>query len=256
MKSVINLLYSWICFVFFTILTIIGGIISLLSLIFNPGGDISFYTMKGWAKIILWFCRIKVTVWGLENINKEITQIFASNHLSHLDILLLSSIIPVKFGWIAKKELFKLPIIGWHMKANNYIAVDRENTKKALQSFYKSAEKIKNGSRVAIFPEGTRSREGELQPFKKGVFHLCARTGVPIVPIYIDGTYEALLPDTFRVHPSKVYVNIGKEIKTTGNTKGSEIKTLMNDLRESIINLQSDITEYKKSSNTNRSLFN
>ena len=107
MKSVINLLYSWICFVFFTILTIIGGIISLLSLIFNPGGDISFYTMKGWAKIILWFCRIKVTVWGLENINKEITQIFASNHLSHLDILLLNPLLSIRSHQLKLRSLPK-----------------------------------------------------------------------------------------------------------------------------------------------------
>ena len=247
MKSILYFLYTTVCLSFFIIMTITTAITSLLSLMIDPSGKISFLSMKYWGRSVLWFARIKVTVSGLENIKSEKIQIFASNHTSQLDILVLSSIIPVKFGWVAKKELFKIPLFGWHLRANNYVAVDRDNKRKAVESFYKAAEQIKAGARITIFPEGTRSRNGELQPFKKGVFHLCAKTGIPVLPIFIDGTHQIAKPDSIMIRPGNVYVKIGKEISNPGHT-GKDIKILMENLRNQMLELQQEIKEMKSSS--------
>ena len=237
MKSFIRLMNAWVCAVFTILITGITAILSLISIIFNPNGNLSFRITKLWSKSILLFCRVKIETQGIENISKDRIQIFASNHVSMFDIIALTSIIPVKFGWIAKKELFKIPIMGWHMKANNYISVDRSNTRDAVKSLSEAAEQVKNGKRVVIFPEGTRSEDGELQPFKKGLFHICAKTGVPVLPIYIEGTHNILKMHSLHIHPGKVKIIIGSEIHTTGHSR-ENIKTLMNDLKESMIQLQ------------------
>ncbi|MDY6970266.1 MAG: lysophospholipid acyltransferase family protein, partial [Spirochaetota bacterium] len=132
---------------------------------------------------------------------------------------------------------FKIPIMGWHMKANNYIPVDRSNTREAIKSISEAANQVKNGKRVVIFPEGTRSEDGEIQPFKKGLFHLCAKTGIPILPIYIEGSNKILKTHSLYIHPGNIKIEIGKEIPTAEYSR-KNIKTLMNDLRENMIQLQ------------------
>lgn len=176
---------------------------------------------------------------GMENIDQNKVQIFASNHSSFFDVFVLNSIIPVKFGWISKKEIFNIPFIGWHMKAQGYVSIDRSDGRKALQSIKEAASKIRNGSRIVIFPEGTRTREkGVLQPFKKGLFHLCIRTRVPIVPMYITGTFDILKPDSLLIRPfQKVYVKIGKELPTVDYPK-NKTNILMNDLRDRMVQLE------------------
>jgi 1-acyl-sn-glycerol-3-phosphate acyltransferase len=103
-----------------------------------------------------------------------------------------------------------------------------------------AAEKVKRGSRIMIFPEGTRSRTGELLPFKKGLFHLCVKTGVPIVPMYIEGAYGILRPGSLFIRPAGVTVKIGPEIHTAGYS-AEKIELIMNDLRERIVRLHDEI---------------
>ena len=237
MKNIIVVLNSLLCTLFIGLNTTFWGIISVTSIIYNPRGTVAFFCMQWWSKTVLWFCRIRLNVQGIENIKPDTIQIFASNHTSHFDIFVLSAISPVRFGWVAKKELFKIPFLGWHMKLQGYVSIDRRHRDKAIASLNYAAEQIRNGKRIAMFPEGTRTREGSLQPFKKGLFHLCVRTGVPIVPIIIEGAYDVLKPESLIIRPGKVYVNIGKELPTSGYTPDT-IERLMADLRVRMEELQ------------------
>jgi 1-acyl-sn-glycerol-3-phosphate acyltransferase len=223
------------------------GIISITSIIYNPGGTVAFFCMRWWSKTALWFCRVRLTVQGIENIKPGTIQIFAANHSSHFDIFVLSALLPVRFGWVAKNELFKIPFLGWHMKLQGYVSIDRKHRDKAIESLNYAAEQIRNGKRIAMFPEGTRTREGELQPFKKGLFHLCVRTGVPIVPIIINGTYKVLKPESLIIHPGDVCVNIGEELHTEGYTPDT-IEDLMADLKERMEELQHGMSTMRRTS--------
>ncbi len=230
MRAVYDIINSILCWGFFAIDTVFWGTISISSIFYSPSGKVAHFCMRSWSKTVLWFCRVKIRVEGVENIDASLTQIFVSNHTSHFDIFILSAVIPVKFGWVAKSILFKVPFMGWHMKLNGYISVDRGNRQKAIKSMDDAAEKVKQGNRITLFPEGTRSRTGELLSFKKGLFHLCVKTGVPIVPIYIKGAYHIIKPDTLIVRRSDVFVKIGKELPTAGYSV-SNLDLIMNDLK-------------------------
>lgn len=235
-----NVINSFFCWIFIAIDTVFWGTISISSIIYSPGGRVAHFCMRAWSASILWFCRITVRVEGLEHIDPERVQIFASNHSSHFDIFILSKVLPVKFGWVAKAILFKIPFMGWHMKLNGYISVDRSNREKAIQSMDEAAEKVKRGNRIMIFPEGTRSRTGELLPFKKGLFHLCVKTGVPIVPIYIKGSYGILRPDSLFIRPASVCVKVGPEMPTAGHSV-DKLEKIMDELRNRIVALHDEI---------------
>jgi 1-acyl-sn-glycerol-3-phosphate acyltransferase len=212
----------------------------------DPSGDLSFKIMRITAKLMLVLGGVKVYIDGIENVDMANAQVFASNHVSAFDIIVLTAISPVKTGWVAKQELFYIPFLGWLMRANGHVAIDRSSGRKALLSIKKAAEKVKAGNNIVIFPEGTRSRDEKLLPFKKGVFHLCTRTGVPIVPIFILGTYDVLRPDSLAIRSGNVYVKFGKCIPTT-NYPTSKAGELMDDLRTTIIELEKETITFKES---------
>jgi len=245
MKTLGLVLNSVVCWIFIAFDTAFWGTISVSSILYSPGGEVAHFCMRGWSKSILWFCRVKVYVDGIENVALDRVQIFAPNHASHFDIFILNKVLPVKFGWVAKAMLFKIPFMGWHMKLNNYISIDRSNREKAIKSLDDAAEKVKNGNRIIIFPEGTRSRQGEMLPFKKGLFHLCVKTGVPIVPIYIKGSYNVLRPDSPLLRPGKVYVKIGPEMPNVGYS-GENLTPIMDELRRRIELLRHEADEMEK----------
>lgn len=129
---------------------------------------------------------------GLDKIDRSGTYIFMSNHVSNLDPLLLCPLIPGRTSILAKKEIWRIPILGKALDLAEIVPVERENRDAAIQSIRRAGEVMQHGINMTLFPEGTRSRDGRLLPFKKGPFHLAAETGVPIVPITILGTYEMM----------------------------------------------------------------
>ena len=138
---------------------------------------------------------------GLENVDLQRPQIFIANHSGLHDILSLSAHLPIQFRWIAKKSLFRVPFMGWHMRRSGYIAIDRDNPREAARSIVEAARVIHSGVNAIAFPEGTRSRTGELGRFHSGAFSLALRTGVPLVPITVDGSHRVILPKTLQVNP-------------------------------------------------------
>lgn len=168
-----------------------------------------------WARLICWCAGVKVTVTGQENLEANQTYIFAANHQSQFDIFALQGYLGFDFRWMAKKELFAIPIFGAGMRAAGYISVDRSRGRQALQSLNEAAQKIKAGTSVIIFPEGTRSPHGQLQPFKSGAMVLAIKAQVPIVPVAILGTHEVLPKGRILSRPGRVLIRLGPPIDTT-----------------------------------------
>lgn len=188
--------------------------ISLMS----PGENKVHRLARIWSRSLLVMSSVKVKVIGGENVLEDKPQIFMANHQSDFDIFVVLGHIPSQFRWIAKKELFKIPVFGKAMRSAGYIEIDRQHHEKALRSLDEAAEKIRDGKSVMSFPEGTRSRDMTLKPFKQGAFHLAIQAGVPIIPIALIGTGRIMPKRSFQINPGNVIMVIDKPIETKGYT--------------------------------------
>lgn len=171
-----------------------------------------------WGRIILAVSGVKVTVKGMENLETGRPYIFASNHQSQFDIFAMQGCFKFDFRWLAKKELFQIPLFGHAMRRAGYIPVDRSHGRKAMKSLIEAAERIASGTSVIIFPEGTRSRDGKLHDFKTGGMFLAIKSGVPVVPVAIKGTYEILPKGSLFAKPGPVRIRVGKPFDTSKHT--------------------------------------
>jgi 1-acyl-sn-glycerol-3-phosphate acyltransferase len=165
-----------------------------------------------WAWGGLTVAGVNYQVSGSENVPADGAVIFMSNHQGNFDILTLYQAIPRSFAWLAKEELFKIPIFGHSMIRGGYIPIDRSDGRKALKSLDAAAQLIRGGRCVLIFPEGTRTTDGQLLPFKRGGFILAAKAGVPVVPIAITGSLAINPPRQIRLYPGTISVRFGKPI--------------------------------------------
>ncbi|MDP2689311.1 MAG: lysophospholipid acyltransferase family protein, partial [Deltaproteobacteria bacterium] len=163
-----------------------------------------------WCRIILALSGVRVRVDGIENIPEGGPVIFLSNHQGAFDIPALQGFIPVQFRWVAKKSLFSIPVIGWTMSLAGYIGIDRDNPAEAMRNIEEASGKIRGGTSVLVFPEGTRSDTGRLLPFKRGAFVLVQKSGVPVVPVAIQGTKDIMKRGRYSINPSEVRISFGR----------------------------------------------
>jgi 1-acyl-sn-glycerol-3-phosphate acyltransferase len=223
-------MYTIWCWTGCALSTVFWGTVSLLGSLVSGSGRFQHYCMRRWSKDNLWMSRARVAIEGLENLNRSGPQILVANHSGLHDILSLSAYLPIQFRWIAKKSLFRVPFMGWHMRRSGYIAIDRENPRDAARSIMKAADEIRNGTNAIAFPEGTRSRTGDLGSFHSGAFSLALRTGVPLVPVTLDGSYRVIVPKTLRVNPGTIIrIKIDRPINLSSYSKGDKRK-LMEDV--------------------------
>jgi 1-acyl-sn-glycerol-3-phosphate acyltransferase len=186
-----------------------------------------------WGKIALLVNRVKVRVEGIEHLKGEGPYIFMSNHQGTYDIFALLGHLPFQFRWLAKKELFSIPFFGWVMAAAGYVSVDREGTRKTVEAMNEAAQKIREGMSVVIFPEGSRSPDGSIQPFKKGGFTLAIKSKVPIIPISIIGSREIMPKGKLTVTSGEIRIRIDHPIETQ-NYSLKDRKSLMEKVRQTI----------------------
>ena len=162
-----------------------------------------------WASCYTWFSPIwSVAITGREHVDRKKAYVMACNHQSMMDIPVLYRIF-LHFKWVSKSSLFKIPIIGWNLWLNRYIKIERSSIKSQRKMLRQCAANIQNGSSVMIFPEGTRSRNGELRPFKEGAFLIALQQKTDIVPMVIDGSAKTM-PEKglFPFKKQKIYLNI------------------------------------------------
>ncbi|HSO20945.1 MAG TPA: lysophospholipid acyltransferase family protein [Desulfosarcina sp.] len=219
LKSILYTLQTLIIVVWTLLSTAVIGSLVIVCSFFSRTGDSLHLMARFWANSILWVSRVRITVSGTEKLDPTRSYIYMPNHQSNADIPLLLGRLPVQFRWLAKAELFKIPIFGRAMRGVGYISIDRSNRKSAFESLARAADTIRNGTSVLIFPEGTRSREGGILPFKKGGFVLAVDAGVPIVPIVIHGTRDIIPKGRLMIRPAPVSMQILEPVETAGYTR-------------------------------------
>jgi 1-acyl-sn-glycerol-3-phosphate acyltransferase len=215
--------------------TFFWGLTAIVTSFFTHTGNPVHRVARIWARSILFASRIKVTVNGLANIDPTQSYVYMSNHQSNFDIPVLLAYLPVQFRWLAKAELFNIPIFGRAMRGAGYVKIDRFNRESAFESINEAAAKMKNGVSVMIFPEGTRSLDGKIRSFKKGGFVMAVDAGVPIVPIVLKGTWTIMEKSSLKINTGEVSLNIEPPIATTDYTRENKddlIKSVRAVIRE------------------------
>lgn len=198
------------------LLTVLTSVITLfVSVVFRWTPEQIQTLPRFWGRIITRVSGVKVYVEGLEQLVYGRPYIFAANHQSQFDIFALQGYLSVDFRWMAKKELFRIPVFGRAMKAGGYIEVDRAHGRQAIKSLDEAAKRIADGTSVIIFPEGTRSPDGNLMSFKAGGMVIAIKSGVPLVPMAIIGTHKILAKGCFLVEAGDVLIRVGTPIETS-----------------------------------------
>ena len=219
------MIHTFVVIVWVVLATLVFGIAAIATSLISRTGDPVHRIAALWAKSILFVSRIDVTIRGISNIDPSQSFIYMSNHQSNFDIPVLLACLPVQFRWLAKAELFRIPIFGRGMRGAGYISIDRFNQESAFASIGVAAKKIEEGASVMIFPEGTRSIDGNIRPFKKGGFVLAVDSGVPIVPVILHGTWKIMPKNQFFIEPGHVVVEIKRPIESSDYTR--ETKDLL-----------------------------
>ncbi len=207
----IRTIFIWSCIV---VDTLILGSLVIITYLFDRSGRTGHGVARLWAKVIVWASGVKVKFEGLEHVRGEGPYLFMSNHQGAYDIFALEGHLPFHFKWLAKKELFYIPVLGWAMAAAGYISIDREGTRKTVEAMNEAARKIQEGMSVVVFPEGSRSPDGSIQPFKKGGFTLAIKSKVPIIPISITGSREIMPKGKLAASPGEIRIRIDHPIET------------------------------------------
>ena len=222
---------------FWTLFFGIGSIISIK--LSNNKNNFKYYGIK-WSEVLIKASGVQLEIIGEHNIKDNKNYIFAPNHSSFMDFPVLFVAINKYLVFVAKKELKKIPIFKSILNVSGFIFVDRENTSDAIDSLNKLKSDIKNTPRsVVVFPEGTRSSSNQLQSFKKGAAVLSINTGLPIIPVYIMGSFDWWDTKNFRKNSNKIVVNFGKPI-ITENKQYEDRENITNSIKKEIIKLQNN----------------
>jgi len=184
------MLRACIYLLFFVPWTLFCTFTAMLSTFIDRSGRTYHKLAMIWSKWLLLAAGVRVVVEGAEVVPRNRPVIFMGNHQSYFDVPVLFQAAPVTFSWLAKEELFRIPLFGHSMHAAGYIPINRGNGREALRSLNRAARLVREGTSVAIFPEGTFSADGKLLPFKRGGFIMAAHAGVPIVPFSISGAIK------------------------------------------------------------------
>ncbi|WP_303722288.1 1-acyl-sn-glycerol-3-phosphate acyltransferase [Malonomonas rubra] len=186
-----------------------------------------------WGRSALLLAGLKFNVRGSEHIPQSRSVVYIVNHQSNFDIPILYAGLPLQFRWMAKQELFNIPLFGLAMRRCGYIPIDRSDRRKAMQSMSEAAKQIRDGASVIVFPEGTRTPDGQLQEFKKGGFLISLKAQVPIVPVAIKGSYAVMSKNSLRINKGAIEMEIFPPIETS-DLKNVDIEQLIADTRKPI----------------------
>jgi 1-acyl-sn-glycerol-3-phosphate acyltransferase len=215
--------------------TIIMGLIYIFLSPLDFNGKFFDFMSRNWSKILLFISGVKVKIIGIENINKNQSYIVVSNHQSLFDIPVVIANLPLSVRMIAKKELFWIPVFGWAIYVAGHISIERGSGRKAKRSLEKALEKVrKKKFSIVVYPEGTRSPDGEVKEFGKGAFRLSFESKLPILPVAIKDTRKVLPRDSLGINKGEVKILIGKPI-IMENVEKRELNTLKDRVRSEII---------------------
>ena len=199
--------------------TIACGSVSVIASLFDSTGRAAMRVARVWSWSLLLFARVRVKVEGLKQIDPCASYVFCSNHLSYMDTPVVLSSIPAEFRFLAKEGLFQIPLLGTHLKQAGHIPVPREDPRRAVRTMTRAGSIMRErGVSLLVFPEGGRSHDGVLQPFKEGAAYIAIKAQAPLVPVAVMGTREILAMGSAAFHAGRVRLRIGHPIPTEGLT--------------------------------------
>ncbi len=243
-KILFNLYQIYKYIVFFPLLAISICVLIVLIFIFFYIASERFVQIAGvaWTRFNSFITPMLVTVIGKENIRKNQSYVIVANHQSLFDIFAIYGWLPVDFRWVMKIELRRVPVLGYYCYKAGHIYIDRSNHQRAIDSINAAKNKIKDGTCIVFFPEGTRTMNGELLEFKKGAFKFALDINLPILPVTIVGTRDILPAGTIGLFPGRAKIILHEPIEVTGYTEDN-IKDLMSRVRQSV---QKGLNEHSK----------
>lgn len=206
-------IYMWMVLL---LLTLLCGTLVIVLAPFDRSGRAYHLISRVWGRSIIWASRNPVSIEGLDRVDPAQPAIYMTNHQSYFDVICLMAMLPVPMRFVAKRILFYIPVFGQAMWASGHIIIRREDRRQSFQALDRAAEKIRRGTSVLVFPEGTRSPDHKLLPFKKGGFVLALKAQVPIIPISITGTRPMMPKNSYRFSRTRVRMVVAEPVRTTG----------------------------------------
>ncbi len=214
--------------------TIVMAIVSLAVWPFDRTGRLQHECARIWCRLTAWTIGARLRVHGTEHVRPDRSYVYMANHSSLIDTPALFACLPYPFKIMAKKGLFYVPFMGWHLWTSGNFPIDRGDARKTAKSLRRVIDGLAAGKSLALFPEGTRTSTGALQVFKPGGFKIALRAGVPIVPVSIRGTFALLPKTTLAPRPGPVEVFIGEPIDTREYAGDRQLPALMARTRAAI----------------------
>lgn len=198
--------------------TLVLGTLAIVACLLRPGGAWLMPLARLWSRLVLGAAGVRYTADYDPAIEARRPAVYACNHQSLFDIPVLVLAMPADFRMVAKKSLLHVPIFGWALWLAGFLFIDRSNRERAIATLDRAARRLRGGTSIVVFAEGTRSRDGTLLPFKRGGFVLAIEAGVPVVPVSIAGGRDILAKGTLRLRPGVMKVRFGPPVETAGMT--------------------------------------
>ena len=230
MIRALYLIYQiFIAFPIMVVATIITALFTMIGSIFDDRFW-GYWPGMIWGRLFYLFFFIPIHVHGREHIKKGQSYVVAANHQSYWDAFLMYGFLGIKFKWLMKKELGKIPFVGWACRMAGHILIERSSRVKSMESIRKAESKLKNGMSVVIFPEGTRTPDGKMARFKRGAFLISQELNLPILPVTIDGNYDVMSRHAWNVTWHPVHMTIHEPIMPrtdVGTTEQEQTQAMM-----------------------------
>lgn len=236
MIKILYLIYQ-ICFALPVMIavTILVALTTMIGSIFNDRFW-GYWPGMIWGRLFYAIFLIPIRVHGRENISKGQSYVIAANHQSYWDAFLMYGFVGIPFKWVMKKELGKIPFVGWACYMAGHILIERSSRVKSMESIRKAESKLKNGMSVVIFPEGTRTPDGKMGRFKRGAFLISQELELPILPVTIDGNYDVMSRHAWHVtwHPVHMTIHAPIPAQPNAGLTEQEQTAVMNDTAQKV----------------------
>lgn len=239
MPRILFLLYQWlIAAPILLVITILTALTTIIGTTLGSHRICAYWPAHIWSRCVCFFFCVRVHVKGRENLSPTQSYVFVANHQGAFDIWAILGYLGHNFKWLMKKSLEKIPLVGFACKKAGYVFVDDSSIHGIKETIAEAESRLRGGMSVVIFPEGSRTHDGKLTPFKRGAFLLAAEFKLPVVPVSIDGSFKAMPRSTYNVTPGVITLTIHQPIWPGEN--GFNTKILMQQCRTEIASVLPD----------------
>ena len=222
--------------------TVAFGVPAIFAALLPPRGDWFLRFARGWARTLLAVAGVSVRVLHGDRLEPGRSFVVVANHESFCDILVLLANLPMQVRFLAKRSVFRVPVLGWSIAAAGFIPVDREDRSRGTETVVAALARLSGGRSVVIFPEETRTRTGDLLAFKRGAAHLALKSGLPILPVGLAGTFQVLRRGSLLISPGPAVMSVGNPIEVSG-LEVRDRESMTRAARDAVIVLRAEAQE-------------